>query len=219
MNKTIFIFLSLILSGMFLSSCNKEEVEDAATIENYVNEAVTDLETRTRIGRGGCFELVFPVSIELPNGKIVEVESYEALKDAIRKWRKGHGKPVLPAVLRPHFVFPIDVITKEGETVTVDNIEELISLRKDCIASGGGIGKPCFRLNYPLSIVYPDGSTVPYNSLREMRLALREWRKNNNGDVTIRPVLSFPLSVTLSDGTVVTVNSKEELKKLKEDCK
>ncbi|MBK8701648.1 MAG: hypothetical protein IPN29_19675 [Saprospiraceae bacterium] len=217
MKKSLIVMLTLMFTGMFMISCNKDTADSEATIENFVNESVQDLETRTRVGRGGCFELVFPVTIAFANGDEVEVGSYEELKAAIRQWRRdNHVKPGRP-VIRPHFVFPIDVITNDGETVTVENQLELLELRKDCLQIGNGQGRPCFRLNFPLSLVYPNGTTTAYNTPQEMRRALREWRRNNPTAI-YRPVLSFPISVTMEDGSVVTVNSREELISLKRDC-
>lgn len=217
MKKTIFAFAALILSIGFFASCNKDSADTTADIDNYVTETVQNLEATTRTGRGGCFELVFPVTIGFPTDKTVEVNSYEEMKEAIRAWRKENGKPG-KTLVKPHFVYPIDVITKDGETVTVSSLLELIALKKECVSQGNGQGLPCFRLNYPITIVYPDNSTATYTMAVEMRKALREWKKNNP-DALYRPVLSYPISITMQDGSIVDINSKEEFKKIKEACK
>ncbi len=217
MKKTIFAFAALILTTVFFNSCTKDSAESASEIDNFVTESVQNLEATTRTGRGGCFELVFPVTIGFPTDKTVEVKSYEELKAAIKSWRKENGKPG-KVLVKPNFIYPIDVITKEGETVTVNSFVELVSLRKECIGKGNGQGKPCFRLNYPISIVYPDNSAVEYATPAELRKALREWKKNNM-DAIYRPILSFPLSITMEDGTIVKINSREELRAAKEGCK
>jgi hypothetical protein len=217
MKKTIFAFAFLILTTAFFTSCTKDNVDSATEVDNYVNEIVQNLEATTRTGRGGCFELVFPVTIGFPTDKTVEVNSYEELKAAIKAWRKENGKPG-SVLVKPHFVYPIDLITKEGETVTVNSLLELIGLRKDCVSKGNGQGKPCFKLNYPLTVLYPDNSTATYVSPVEMRKELREWKKNN-ADAIYRPVLTYPITITMEDGSIVTINSREELRAAKEGCK
>lgn len=218
MKKSFILLLSLIFYVVFFASCNKEETVSEAEIDSYVSQSVQNLEAQTRTGRGGCFELVFPVSIEFSTGEVVEVESYEALKNAIRNWRKEHNAPKGRPAVRPQFVFPIEIITADGETVTVDSQLELLQIRKDCNENGNGQGRSCFRLNYPLSIAYPDGTVVSYANGQEMRKALRAWKKANPA-AAVRPVLVFPLTITMEDGSVVTVNSKEELAIIKRSCK
>jgi hypothetical protein len=217
MKKTIFALATLILSIGFFTSCNKDNADSAADIDAYVTETVQNIEATTRTGRGGCFELVFPVTIEFPGGKTAEVNSYEELKNAIKDWRKENGKPG-KTLVKPHFVFPIDVITKDGETVTVSSLLELIALKKECVNQGSGQGLPCFRLNYPISIIYPDNTSATFSTPQEMRKALRSW-KINNPDAIYRPVLSYPISITMQDGTVVNINNKAELWAAKDDCK
>jgi hypothetical protein len=217
MQKTILLTLMLILSIGFFSSCNKDEILTETEVENYTNETITSLETRNRIGRGACFELVFPVSINLPDNSIVEVDSYDELRATIKEYIKNNGRPNnRPYLINTFFVYPITVITQEGETVTVNGREELIELRKECVRKGGGQGRPCFRLNYPVSISYPDG-TQTYNTPSELRIALKEWKKNNPNPST-HPQLVYPLTVTLEDGTIQTIATRSDFIKLKENC-
>jgi hypothetical protein len=216
MKKLMFLMFALTIFTFI--ACNKDEAATEAEIENYVNQSIGALEAETRTGRGGCFELVFPVTIVFSTGEEVEVESYEALKNAIKNWRREHNVPKGTPTVRPQFVYPIDVITAEGETVTVDSKLELLQLRRECILAGNGQGRPCFKLNFPLSVAYPDGTTATYATGMEMRRALRAWKKANPTAV-LRPVLVFPLTITMEDGTIVTVNSREELALIKQDCK
>jgi hypothetical protein len=217
MKKTIFAFAALILSIGFFASCNKDNADTTADIESYVTESIQNLEATTRTGRGGCFELVFPVTIGFPTDKTVEVNSYEEMKAAIKAWRKENGKPG-KTLVKPHFVYPIDLITKDGETVTVSSLLELIALKKECISQGNGQGLPCFRLNYPITILYPDNGTATYASAQEMRKALRSW-KQSNPDAIFRPVLSYPITITMQDGSILNINNKAELWAAKDGCK
>lgn len=218
MNKSILFAFLLIVSGTFFTACNKDENLTEAEVENYVDETITTLETRNRIGRGGCFELVFPVSITLPDNTVVEVNSYDELRSTVKAYIQANGRPKnRPYATNTFFVYPITVITNEGEMVTVNGREELIELRKECVRNGGGQGKPCFRLNYPVSVSYPDGSVVSYTTQRELHLALKSWRLNNPNPTT-HPQLVYPLSVTLADGQVVDITTRADFKILKDNC-
>ena len=218
MKRSMIWMLSLILFTIAFTSCNKDEAATEAEIDNFVNESVQNLESQTRTGRGGCFELVFPVTIEFSTGEQVEVDGYASLKNAIRDWRKQHNVPKGKPIVRPQFVYPIEVITSDGETVTIDSLLELLQLKKECILNGDGNGLPCFRLNFPLSVEYPEGTITSYATPKEMKMALRAWKKANPTAV-IRPVLVYPLTITMEDGSQVTVNSRAELAQIKRDCK
>jgi hypothetical protein len=204
--------LAIIFIILF-SSCQKETTND---IETYADESISQIETRTNTGRGACFELVFPITISFPDQSTQEVTDYRQLKDVIVQWRKNNPNASLNN--RPTFVFPISVVTHEGETVVVENEVEIRQLRRDCRRVANGFGKACFRFKYPVSIVFPDGTTSQYDSPRALKQALHSWKKENPTSTT-RPQLVFPLTVTLEDGSELTLNSKEELIRLKESCK
>ncbi len=218
MNKSILFAILLIAIVSFFNACNKDTNLTQTEVETYVDETITSLETRNRIGRGACFELVFPVSITLPDNSVVEVNNYIELRAAIKNYIQVNGKPKnRPYATNTFFVYPINVITYEGEMVTVNGREELIELRKDCVRNGGGQGKPCFRLNYPISISYPDGSVLSYATPRELLIALKTWR-SKNPNPSRHPVLVYPLAVTLEDGTVQEIKTRADFILLKQNC-
>lgn len=218
-SKLGLIFLAL----MAFSSCQKNETNEAE-VESFVEETIFRMQEAGNLGRFGCYELSFPVTVTFPDGSVSEeVNSYDELRDVLKNWRADNGK----ARVRPVITLPFEVITDEGEIITVENVEQLRRLRMECRRTffdnhgpngHNDRGKFCFRLQFPLSLMYPDGTTESYATRREMSLALRQWRMDNRGAVR-RPVLVFPLNVIKEDGTVVTVNSKEDLKALKDDCK
>ncbi len=212
MNKSMFLWAFVAFTALF-TSCSDSTSSDA---ETFADESIVELETRTRTGRGGCFELVFPVTIVLPDGTKAEVTSYKTLREEIRTWRQNN--PDADRKVRPQFDFPIDVITKDGETVTIASSEEFRALHRDCKRGGNGHGKGCFKLNFPLSVNFPNGTTQTFEDGKLMRRALHDWKKANT-NATSRPQLVFPISITLEDGSVQTVNTKEELRAIKEDCK
>ncbi|MBK6566000.1 MAG: hypothetical protein IPN49_08295 [Saprospiraceae bacterium] len=214
----------LVVFGMIalLSACNKNDTTEAE-VETYVEETVYRIQETGNMGKFGCYELSFPITLTYPDGSVSEeINSYEELKQVLRTWRQENDRPRV----RPVITLPFSVITEDGDLITVETTQDLRVLKMECrrmfFENNGpnghdGRGKFCFKLEFPVSILYPDGTTVAYTDRREMHKALRQWRKDNRG-ATERPHLVFPLNVIMEDGTVVTVNSKEELKALKEGC-
>src|SRR5688500_215303 len=137
--------------------------------------------------------------------------------------RSNGGRP--RPHFRPHLVFPFDVITEEGEVITVTNLAELMELRRACAGAFGpnhhghfGKDRHCFKPVFPFTLEFPDGSLVTPTTPQELRQALREWKLANPG-VPGRPEFVFPITVQLRDGTQVVVNNAEDLAALKEDCR
>jgi len=222
MKKTLkFFLLPLIAMIAIFVACNKD---NAASVDEAVDEALYSLQERGGMGRFGCYELVFPVSITLPDGTVVELDSYDDLKSAVRRYFNNHDRP------RPHrqlfqFVFPISVVSQDGDLITIDDQEGLLRLRADCAGTFGNHGPQghgqylsCFSLVFPITIEFPDGTTAEAADRMAFHQLIRTWRQNNPG-AQERPKIGFPLTVKMADdGSLVTVNSKEELRQLKQDC-
>lgn len=236
MKTNLFKFTMLLVFslGMFFTSCtDSSESTDAATAEDYSEEVVTRTRDAAALGKGGCYELVFPVTVVFADSTTAEVDSYEALKAAIKAWRVDN-----PDVkTRPQLAYPFDVINDAGEVITVTDATVQKELRALCgksIIGGnhgnghgqgghggqGGHDNACFKINFPFSVSLPDSTIITLNSKEDRKTlhdAIKEYRKNNPG-VRVHPELVFPITVTMEDGTVVTVNTREELKALKESC-
>ena len=212
-----------LFAGIFIAGCQKED--SAADVENFVLQSTFEIEERSGSGVAGCYELVFPVTLEFADGTTREVGSYDELKQAIREWFQSIDARPRPA-LRPHLLFPYDVLNEDGEIITISTVQELIELRRACIASvfgpnhHGHLGKDrhCFRPVFPYTVEFPDGSHVTVGTPLELRQAIREW-KTANPDSHARPELVFPITVELRDGTQVVINTPEELRALKEECR
>ncbi|MEL6194682.1 MAG: hypothetical protein AAFR66_21660 [Bacteroidota bacterium] len=216
------LLLALVTSLIFVS-CEQESLETAAdlvSVDNYVEASVVSLQDSAQCGRHGCFELVFPLSIEFPDGTIEEVADYDELKSVIRSWKESN-----PEVdVRPSFVYPIEVINSEGEIITIEDAEALRELRKECgrgfrdrIKKWRKFGKPCFDIVMPVTIEFPDGTTAEVNDREELKQAVRTWKEANPG-VDGRPVLTFPITVEFEDGSTQTIETIEDLRTLKETC-
>lgn len=200
---------------IFLTSCTKEEVN----VSDFADETLSLVEIETRSGKSGCYELVFPVTIAFPDGSTLEVDDIETLKTSIKEWKENNQD----VEGRPHLSFPYDIITEDGNLITVENKVQRRKLRIECKVSIGegpnsNLGKPCFRLVYPITVVFPNDNTVEVESRKELKMMLRKWRKEHP-NAEERPSLTYPIEVIFEDQTTQTVNSREELKQLKKDCR
>ena len=162
-----------------------------------------------------CFTLVFPVTIEFPDGTTLVVEDKDAMLLAFKTWKENNpdvdGRPVIQ--------FPYDVTLQDESVVTFNSKEDISAVLKDCF--GDRKDNPrfakCYTLVFPVTIVFPDGTTLEVDSRETMGAVMMKW-KENNPDVDERPELQFPLKVKLKDGSFVKVNSKEELGKIARGC-
>ena len=215
--KSLGIF-ALIAFASFFTSCDKGE-EGFTSVENFVFQSVNDLDDQCGAGRAGCFELVFPVTIQFNDGTTAEVGSYAEMKEAVRNWFQGSGGHHQMHVIRPKLVLPIQVINEAGEIITIETPEQLKELREECgPRPGGHHGEPCFTLNFPVTISFADSSQVEVNSREEFKDAVLAW-KEANPDQHARPHLVFPITVTMTDGTEVEVENPLALRQLKKDCR
>ena len=231
MVKAFKLFLLPIVAIVaVMMACNKSS---DVTTEELVDQALYSAQERGGMGRFGCYELVFPVTLVLPDSTTIEVNSYDEMKQALRTYFDANGGHPHGhhggAGTRPHlsFEFPISVISEDGELITVNAADELKALREACAGSTfghhgpqghGQHGLSCFDLVFPLSILFPDGTTAEAADRLTLRQLIHSWKQNNPG-ATERPQLVFPLTVKMDDdGSLVTVNSREELRQLKEDC-
>ena len=227
--KSFSLFAIVALAGFF-TSCEQED--NVTSVDNFVLQSTTGMEDQCGAGAAGCYELVFPVTIQFSDSTTTVVGSYEELKQAIRDWfvandvRPGHGHHG-GVINKPRLVLPIQVINDAGEIITVETVEELKELRALCNPGQGGPGnggpghhggEPCFTINFPLTVSFPDSTQVVVNSNEELKDATHTWNQNNPG-LHARPEFVFPITVTLSDGTQVVINNRAELRALKEDCR
>ena len=207
-NKFKSITLLALLFSIFMVSCDTAE-DNVSVVENYTDGAINELHERSGCGFGGCFELVFPVTIVFADETTATVDSLGAMKAAIKAWKEAN----LDMKERPTFQFPIDVIKDDGTIVTVADESELRALRKECPRNFGpshGHGKHCFKLEFPFRILLANGTIKVINSREDLP------RPTVLGD---RAELIFPVNVTLKDGTSKTLNSKVEMIALKQSCR
>ena len=204
-----YMFIVLLSTGLFMS-CSKDG--DSKILEDQFLE---DVSLETRSGPGGCYELVFPIGITLPDASTIEVASFEEAKEQIRAWKENN--PDVDG--RPQLAFPIDLINEDGEIITAENREQLLRIKKECRKDQVSQGADrCFKFVYPLSIELPNGDIKEIESGQQFKRIIKDWR-NLNPDVDRKPRLVYPLEVLVrGQDEPVTVNSSEELRRLKDDC-
>ena len=214
---------ALLLPVMWLASCQEQELVSAqAEAEDYVVEAVTLIEDSTQSGAHGCYELLYPIDLSLPDGSTVTADSAQELRQALLAWRLAN-----PGVAgHPSLVFPLDLIDEDGNILTMQDRLELRRYRAQC---GRGFrarqhfrpfrqcGTPCFRITFPVTLHFPDSTTTPVDDRLELRQEVRAWFANNPG--AGRPWIGFPLTVRLADGSTVIVNDRLELQAIKRTCR
>ena len=204
--------LFLFIVGVLISSCSKDAVEDP---NQYATESLNEISVETRTGPDGCFELIFPISFEMSTGDTLITESHEDAKEQIMDWKENNPDEKA----KPKLIFPIEILTSEGDIITIDDRQELRAFVKACKKEiFGNNGKPCFRLVYPVQVEFPNGDIQSFNHPKVMHKVLRFWKKQHpfSND---KPSLVFPLQIKMKDdGNIVTVNNKEELMAIKADC-
>lgn len=221
--KSAALFLVPALVMGFFTAC---ETENVAADEEYValftDQAVFEVQKEGNCGKFGCFEFVFPITLNFADGSTAEVGSYEDMRAAIGEWKSANPE----ATERPTLSFPLEVMTDSAEVITINSREEMRDLARKCRReyygrhnhrSHRGKGDRCFELVYPITLVFPDESESEATDSRTLKELLRSWRLNNPGS-TERPELKFPLTVKLEDGSQVTVESREALGELKDTC-
>ena len=211
---------ALLIIGFF-SSCSEES--SPVDVENYVIEATYEIQKAHHIGRPGCFEVVFPITLLFPDDTSAEVDSYMNLKETIRSWKESN--PDVDG--RPKIEYPIEVLTEDGDLVTIAEKSELRELLKECRADfvdgprdhhHRGKFRACFDLVFPVTLAFPDGTSAEAANGMEIKKLLREW-KFNNRDSDERPSLEFPIEIEYEDETTETINNKEELIEAKKACR
>ena len=90
-----------------------------------------------RGGRGSrCFQPVFPLTINFPDGSsttVADRDEAKAAKEAFQEANPDNEE-------RPTLAFPYDVTLADGTTVTVASEEDLAALKESCEGQRGGRG-------------------------------------------------------------------------------
>ena len=169
-----------------------------------------------------CFQIEFPYTIQMPNGVTYTIDSdddsdFEEIKNY---YEQNSGMDE-----RPSIVFPINITTNDGESVTINNEDDMKDAYRDCSRRDRDWGedKECFALVYPVTYIAPDGSTFEISNDEDEAgwEALKAWYEANP-DSEAMPALSYPVSITYrsEEGEdIVIINNEEEMHAAKEECR
>lgn len=166
-----------------------------------------------RIGRRAkglrdCFEFVFPLSLTMPDGSTLTLDSQEDWPE-VRTWYETN--PDVEG--RPEFVFPLEVNFGDS-TLTINNAEELKRASRACEVDRRR-GR-CFKLVFPVTFTMPDGSEITLESEDDWEL-INAWYEANP-DESERPALVYPVDIMYRGDSIVTVNSAEEMRAARAIC-
>jgi len=159
-----------------------------------------------RVGRRArglrdCFDFVFPLTLTMPDGSSLELDSANGWSD-VRAWYEANPD----AEGKPEFVFPLEV-TINDSTLTINSTEELREAKNICEVDRRR-GR-CFELVLPVDLSLPDGSVITLASRDDWDL-VRTWYEANP-DAEERPDLVYPVQVAYDGDSLVTINSEEEM--------
>ena len=168
-----------------------------------------------------CFELVFPVTFDMPDGSTITVTNDDEDGWAgIKAWYEVNPG----AEERPALQYPV-VIFFEEESITINSNEDMRKAYGECYADrddGNREDWECFEMVYPITFTMPDGSSITIQtddggSWDE----LKNWYDENEGYEEVRPELGYPVDIVYEtdEGDVtVTINNEEEMDAAKEEC-
>jgi len=111
--------------------------EDGTTLTVNTEEEFQEAKMDCKQGFGAkCFEFVLPVSFTMPDESIITITTEDDWA-LLRAWYDDN-----PGVEeKPLLIFPVEVVFEDGTTLTVNNQEEMIEVRRDCHPHGQGHGQ------------------------------------------------------------------------------
>lgn len=158
-----------------------------------------------------CFTLIFPISIQYPDGEIIIYDSEEAIWVGIEAWYDINPE----SEDDPMPVYPFDVLLSDSTIFTINSEMDEDAIWESCF---GDIDFDiCFDINFPVTLINPDGSTIEVNSYEEGEKVVDEFYEANPESET-DILVQYPISITLADGTVQTIESEEALDAALEAC-
>ena len=168
----------------------------------------------------GCFEMIYPVSFDMPDGSVLSILSDdEEGWSSIKIWYESN--PL--SEIKPEIRFPL-VLFFEEESITVNDKDELkyvyLECRYDKMKERNEIHRQkCFNLVYPIFFIMPDGSSLVINNDENGWGDLKTWYQENAGFNEEKPEFQYPVDVVIQDDQILTINSEAEMIELKNECR
>ena len=211
-----FAFIGLLISALFISSCQEEfeelpdsEEQSTITASSSTAKLITDASANDGsydniVDGASCLAVQFPYSV-LVNGLELRIDSIEDLKLIETIFDQLEDDSDLLTI-----VFPIKITLSDYTEIEISNAAALEELAKDCIENGADDDIECIDFVYPLTFFTYDTNSqqtgsVAVESDKELRFFFKDLGDN---DVVS---LNFPVSLKSYDETIITVNSTEAL--------
>lgn len=155
-----------------------------------------------------CFDLVFPISVTMPDLSVITEDDEDSLWSSIKTWYELN--PDVEEKFK--FNYPITIFFPEDDKqVIITSAEKLEEIKKYCYEDKGD----CFEYVYPLSYLLPDGSNMSVNSMEE----LKAWYEANPS-IDKKLELIYPFEVTfIKEEITKVISTEEEYKQVFEYCK
>ena len=171
-----------------------------------------------------CFDLIYPIAFDMPDGSTITVESDEEDQWVeIKTWYDLNPN----SDERPTMQFPVVIFFDEA-SITINNRDELRNAYSECQSNrekrdGWGRRRDCFDLVYPVTFIMPDGSNMTVNNDEDEDgwNDLKNWYEENSGYEEVMPELQYPVDIVYTTGEgeeTVTINSEEEMLEAKDAC-
>lgn len=166
----------------------------------------------------GCYMVEFPITV-IVDGEEVIVENHEEFCELMIQ-----GDIV-------DFAYPLNLTDVEGNTIVVNNAEELEAALEACgwiviggeegflellILQSGAVsqdegGAGCYEIQFPISVTLTDGTTLEFNSMDDIDSI---WNMPEEIEL-----VNYPVTVTLNeDGSEVEIGNLEENIEILENC-
>ena len=179
-----------------------------------------------------CVELVYPISIENPEGEVITVDSEYELYEYIDQYYQNCNSDDCFGEFELVFPLTIEYYSEnndQNQTLTISSQEELDEyLEEYCNDDGGDDSddwhgdNDCGELVYPLTIQNSNGDQITGESEEELQVLLEEWYSNNCNTIECdyEFEIVFPVSMVFEndegDEIVYSIQSEEMYEELAE---
>lgn len=179
-----------------------------------------------------CVELVYPISIENPEGEVITVDSEYELYEYIDQYYQNCNSDDCFGEFELVFPLTIEYYSEnndQNQTLTISSQEELDEyLEEYCNDDGGDDSddwygdNDCGELVYPLTVQNSNGDQITGESEEELQVLLEEWYSNNCNTIECdyEFEIVFPVSMVFEndegDEIVYSIQSEEMYEELAE---
>jgi hypothetical protein len=210
---------------LFVTACNQEELgvspitSDTTLQAMVIGDSASNKEDRKDgdgkedKGKEDCFELVYPLSVTMPDGSVLSGEKKD-LWEAVKTWYEANPN----SKEKPSLNYPVDILWLQVEVIkNINNENEMEIAKKYCDKDKKDEGKEnCFELVYPVTWLMTDGSTITMTDVKDWD-GIKTWYEANPNSEE-KPSLNYPVDIEFKDGTLQTVNDENEMGIAKKEC-